>query len=288
MAYHRDPRESPAAGLRRGAVDRAAAAVEHLADSEKPAEAVHEARKRSKEARAALRLLHGALGADSERAARARFRDAARSVSALRAAEVGVEALEELRHRQRLLRREREAAQRVLRERRDAADAEVTPAMRKQVAAAFAAAAEALPSVPLATAPSVAASLARIYRRGKQRMDAAVASDDATGYHAWRKSTKDLWYAVRLFEPAWPGPLGILAGEVHELSQVLGEEHDLTVLRAPLKDAAAPRPPARASGERSRKPPRSASSTTGKAGTARRAERRRTPPQRRPPPAAAS
>ncbi len=68
-------------------------------------------------------------------------------------------------------------------------------------------------------------------------MEAALDSDAAADYHAWRKSTKDLWYAVRLFEPAWPGPLGTLAEEVHELSDVLGDEHDLTVLRQALADA---------------------------------------------------
>ncbi|HXT19610.1 MAG TPA: CHAD domain-containing protein [Thermoanaerobaculia bacterium] len=237
MAFQLRPRESLAAGLRRVAAEQGAAAAEHLVDAKKPPEAVHEARKRSKEARAALRLLRGALGPALERAARARFRDAAQSVSTIRDAEVTVEALAELRKHQRLLRTEREAAERVLRAHRDAADAKVTAAVRKQVAEAFEAAVAGLPAVRLATPDTVAASLARIYRRGKRRMEEAAASDDAVDYHAWRKSAKDLWYAVRLFEPAWPGPLGTLAAELHELSQTLGEEHDLTVLRSGLSDA---------------------------------------------------
>ena len=237
MAYQLEPRESLAAGLRRVAVEQAAAAGEHLSDAAKPEEAVHEARKRSKEARAALRLLRGALGPELERAARARFSDAAGRVSAIRDAEAAVETIEKLRHHQRLLRTEREAAERALRERRDAADASVDSTMRKQVAAAFEEAANALPNVRVATPESVAESLARIYRRGKRRMEAAFASDAAPDFHAWRKSTKDLWYAVRLFEPAWPDPLGILAGEIHELSQLLGGEHDLTVLRDALANA---------------------------------------------------
>jgi CHAD domain-containing protein len=237
MAYQLQQRESLGSGLRRVAAEQAAAAVEHLADAERPEEAVHEARKRSKEARTALRLLRGALGPELESAARVRFRDAARIVSSIRDAEVAVEALEKLRHHQRLLRAEREAAERVLRDKRDAADAAVTAAMRQLVAAAFETAGVTLPKVRLATPESVADSLARIYRSGDRRMEAALDSDAAADYHAWRKATKDLWYAVRLFEPAWPGPLGILAGEVHELSDVLGEEHDLTVLREALADA---------------------------------------------------
>ncbi|HEV8242277.1 MAG TPA: CHAD domain-containing protein [Thermoanaerobaculia bacterium] len=237
MTYQLHQRESLATGLRRVAVEQAAAAGEHLADVAAPAEAVHEARKRSKEARAALRLLRGAWGPELERSARAKFRDAAGTVSAIRDAEVTVEALEKLRRYQRLLRSEREAAERVLSERRDAADAAVTAAMRELLATSFAGAAQALPAVQLATPESVTESLARVYRRGKRRMKAAYANGEAADFHAWRKSTKDLWYAVRLFEPAWPGPLGTLAAAIHELSQLLGDEHDLTVLRDALAAA---------------------------------------------------
>ena len=236
MAYQLHQRESLAAGLRRAAMEQAAAAQEHLQDAGAPAEAVHEARKRSKEARAALRQLRGALGPELERAARATFRDAARRVSSIRDAEVAVETLEKLRRHQRLLRHEREPAERALRSRREAADAAVDAAMREHVAAAFAAAAKAMPEVRVAPPDAVAASLARLYRRGKRRMETAFASGEATDFHAWRKSTKDLWYAVRLFEPAWSGLLGSLAGELHELSQVLGDEHDLSVLRDALAD----------------------------------------------------
>src|ERR1051325_6118849 len=237
MAYQLEPRESLAAGLRRVAVEQATAAGEHLTDAAKPEEAVHEARKRSKEARTALRLLRAAWGPELERAARARFRDAAGQVGPIRDAEAAVEALEELRRPQRLLKSEREAAERALRSRRDASDRAVDAAMRKQVAAAFDAAGKALPAARVATPESVAGSLARIYRRGKRRMETAFASDAAPDFHAWRKSTKDLWYAVRLFEPAWPGPLGTLATEIHELSQILGDEHDLTVLHEALANA---------------------------------------------------
>ena len=60
---------------------------------------------------------------------------------------------------------------------------------------------------------------------------------DEEAFHLWRHETKDLWYAVRLLAGAWPGPLGALAAELRELSSVLGEEHDLTVLAASLEEA---------------------------------------------------
>jgi CHAD domain-containing protein len=243
MAYQLERDESLAAGLRRVAIEQAAAAAEHLADAKQPAGAVHEARKRSKEARTALRLLRGALGAQLEQAARAGFRGAARRVSTARDAEAAIESLDALRRHQRLPRADRERAERVLGAQRAAAERKLTARLRRDLARSFAAAGDGVPPLVHATPDAVAASLARLYRRGRQRMAAAADSGDDADFHAWRKSTKDLWYAVRLFAPAWPGPLGAHAEELHALSRLLGDEHDLTVLRAALI-AAAEDPPA--------------------------------------------
>src|SRR6185503_5687342 len=92
------------------------------------------------------------------------------------------------------------------------------------------------------TPDSVVDSLARLYRRGRRRMDVASQSGEDVDFHAWRKSTKDLWYAVRLFEPAWPAPLGALAEELHTLSQLLGDDHDLVILRDGLAAAGGDEP----------------------------------------------
>ena len=239
MAYRLERDESLAVGLRRVAVEQAAAAAEHLEEG-KGAEAesaVHEARKRSKEARTALRLLRGALGPELEQAARAGFRDAAQRVSSARDAEAALESLEALRRHHRLLRSERERAERVLQEARRKAERKLTPRLRSELATAFGDAGKAVPSLAHATPDSVAESLARLYRRGRRRMEAAATSGDDTDFHAWRKSTKDLWYATRLFAPAWPGPLDSLAEELHAVSQLLGDDHDLTILRAALVTA---------------------------------------------------
>lgn len=48
--------------------------------------------------------------------------------------------------------------------------------------------------------------------------------------HEWRKQVKNLWYTVRLMEPVWPGPLGCLGEELEDLSERLGDHHDLAVL----------------------------------------------------------
>lgn len=232
MTYRLEPDETLADGLRRVVIEQAAAAAERLAEEAEPALAVHEARKRGKEARAALRLLRGSLGDEAERALRAHFRDAARRIAAARDAEASLLTFEKLRHHQRLLRKERLPVEEALRAARDAAAAEVTAAVRAEVAATFAEAGARIPVVPYAGALTVAQALERSYRRGRRAMRASAETGHDDDYHRWRQETKDLWYAVRLFEGAWPGPLGALAGELHALSQVLGEDHDLAVLRA--------------------------------------------------------
>jgi len=41
---------------------------------------------------------------------------------------------------------------------------------------------------------------------------------------------KDLWYHLLLLQESWKPVLSALADEAHELSDRLGDEHDLTVL----------------------------------------------------------
>jgi CHAD domain-containing protein len=57
--------------------------------------------------------------------------------------------------------------------------------------------------------------------------------------HEWRKRAKDLWYQLRLVRRAWPPLLGEMADQAHELADLLGDHHDLAVLRADLDGRAA-------------------------------------------------
>ena len=171
-----------------------------------------------------------------------------------------METLETLRRHQRLLRSERDGGGAALASRGATPPRPTSaPRVRHEVAAAFAAAAAALPAVRHAT-PGVGRRVAGAHLpprpppHGDRRGRPATAED----FHAWRKATKDLWYAVRLFEPAWPGPLDALAAELHALSQLLGDEHDLTVLRGALGDAGGDPPLLTPRLERAIAPPREA------------------------------
>jgi CHAD domain-containing protein len=56
--------------------------------------------------------------------------------------------------------------------------------------------------------------------------------------HEWRKRVKDLWYHLRLLKCVSPGIVGGQADEADKLSDLLGDDHDLAVLRETLRTGA--------------------------------------------------
>jgi CHAD domain-containing protein len=49
--------------------------------------------------------------------------------------------------------------------------------------------------------------------------------------HEWRKRVKDLWYHLSLLEDVAPNTVAAHANDAHLLSDLLGDDHDLAVLR---------------------------------------------------------
>ncbi len=79
----------------------------------------------------------------------------------------------------------------------------------------------------------LAGGLRRVYRQGRRRMARAVAAGDSPErYHDWRKRVKYLWHHLEILTPVDPETLEPLAAEVHHLSDLLGEAHDLAELWA--------------------------------------------------------
>jgi CHAD domain-containing protein len=72
--------------------------------------------------------------------------------------------------------------------------------------------------------------LKRIYRNGHRALAAASAEPSVANLHEWRKQAKYLWHQLQVLEPACPDALSKLANEFRELTQLLGDDHDLAVL----------------------------------------------------------
>jgi len=76
--------------------------------------------------------------------------------------------------------------------------------------------------------------LRRAYRQGRECQAEAYGSRDDMAFHEWRKRAKDLRYHVTLLEPIWPEVLKKVEGELHELTDRLGDDHDYAELRRML------------------------------------------------------
>ena len=71
---------------------------------------------------------------------------------------------------------------------------------------------------------------------GRPRGDEAGAGTPLRrNLHEWRKRAKDLWYQLRILRDAWPRLLGVTVDQAHELTELLGDHHDLAVLAEDLR-----------------------------------------------------
>ena len=236
--------EPLAQGVRRVARGRIDDALDHLqgvGGGEDQAEAVHAARKSLKRARAVLRLARDELGDDVYRRENAAYRDAGRRLAAARDADVMIDTLEAVTgaaggegHRngdaglRARLEGERERARAAL---------EADESERREAVAALEDARARIDDWHLDddVAP-LAAGLRRIYRRGRRRMRAAREEPTDERLHEWRKRAKDLWHGYELLDRAQPRAMRARARDAHRLAELLGEDHDLAVLRERVVD----------------------------------------------------
>jgi CHAD domain-containing protein len=235
--YRLQRKETPVQGMRRIAEGRADHALEQLREhsDKNTAASVHEARKDLKKLRSVLRLVRDELGDDVYRRENVRYRDAGQLLSGARDAEVKLETLSGLSERfPERLSEERltplVAALEAERQRLAQIDDQgVLDRAVAEIEAGMAAVAD----WPLETNDwsLIEPGLERAYRRGRKRFVEVrdEASDEAV--HEWRKRLKDLWYQLRIVRNAWPEVLDEVADQAHDLSDLLGDHHDLAVLR---------------------------------------------------------
>jgi CHAD domain-containing protein len=236
--YRLKRNEPPTAGMRRIAAGRADDALDQLRGKGEHdfAGAVHEARKDLKKLRSVLRLVRADLGDEVYRRENDRFRDAGRLLSRARDAQVKLETLASLRERhggqladERLAPYEDALVEERDREANPDDDGGTVPRTVAEIEAGRAAVAD----WPLEADDwwLVGPGLERAYRRGRARFADVRAEASAENVHEWRKRVKDLWYHLRIVCKSWREVLDETADQAHELSDLLGDHHDLAVLR---------------------------------------------------------
>lgn len=236
MQYRLARDEPIGRGLRRIAGEQLAAAVADLESCRPdPQEAVHDARKRLKKVRAVLRLARGEVDQAFYALENARFRDIGRALAPFRDAHARHAGFRELvsRHRDLLAHDAFRDVETILRANRRARAAEFPASEERRAALAelrdTAGSPEGWPLEATAF-EALRPGLERIYRQGARRMRRAFEDPAPERLHDWRKSVKYLWYQMRILQAAWPDMLRTTTDALHDLSDALGEVHDLTEL----------------------------------------------------------
>lgn len=241
LLYH----EPPGPGLRRIAGEQIRAAIVRLEESQSdPQEAVHDVRKRLKKVRAILRLARGEIGGALYAGENARYRDLGRLLAPLRDSHTRLEAVRSLQeHHRTLLADDFQGVETLLRADRSRRVAGFADGgIRRQALSALREAEDGPATWPLGgrSFDTLRPGLFRVYRQGRTRMKAALASPSPDRYHDWRKRAKYLGYQLRILEPACPAVLGRTRKTLHDMTALLGEAHDLSELEVAVRGFEAP------------------------------------------------
>jgi CHAD domain-containing protein len=234
-----EPLPEAIARVARGRIDDAIDELGGGTDSS-PEDAVHNARKDLKKLRALLRLTRSELGKAVYQRENASFRDAAAALSGVRDADVMLATLEKLELE--------EAVSGPLRQSLEAHRLRTGGGGREQAAA------EAVEMLSEARARIVdwpleddsfsviEPGLRRMYRSGRREWRAMRKEPTVEGLHEWRKRTKEFWYDHELLRTLWEPVMKAVGNEAHDLSDLLGDDHDLAVLLEWAREHADPAP----------------------------------------------
>lgn len=231
MAYRFKLGEPFDEGTRRIAIEQIERAQALLQETGDHAVAVHETRKSLKRLRALLRLVRPAIGESVFKDENARLRDIGLSLSGARDRHVLLETLNKLATSNGLGRR---SLVDDLRHAIASANGEGTPLTMQQGHARLSEAKKRIAHLSIEGSgfDVVGAGLERSYRRARLALAEAYARPSDEVFHEWRKGAQAHWRQMTLLARAWPEYIGARALEARNLSQLLGDDHDLALLVA--------------------------------------------------------
>jgi hypothetical protein len=77
---------------------------------------------------------------------------------------------------------------------------------------------------------AIAKGLRRCYRSSRESFRHAFASERDEDLHEWRKGVQHHWRQMQLLAPCWPSELSARVETARSLSQILGDDHDISLL----------------------------------------------------------
>lgn len=237
MAYKFRADESVRTAIGRCAREQLDRAVFELSAgvSTDPVRAIHGARKAIKKQRSLLRLARSAMPREQRERENAVLRQAARGLAGVRDSDVMIDSISELS--------ERFAGQlpagtyqtiraHLAAQRGHDGHRRVDRFAVEQLAAAHSRVDEW--ELRKGGWKALESGLVRSYRRGRQAFAHARREGEMEALHAWRKRVKDLWYHERLLAPTCGPTVRGHGKDLDRLSDLLGADHDLALLRQEL------------------------------------------------------
>ncbi len=239
MGRQFQPDQSTSDEVRRVASDELSQAIEFLSSKELDLDtAVHEARKRIKRLRALLRLVRGELGSKFDDV-NAELRSIAGRLASAREAAATLEAIDRLKA---------EKGDRLPEDAFAAARATFsgrTPS-RSSLGDLLETSVEHLNEVATTIEDAeldgngfglLKAGFRRTYRSARRRLHRAERSHTAEAFHELRKAVKAHQHHLHFLEEAWPELLSRRREALSDLSELLGQHHDLSLLVPELREA---------------------------------------------------
>ncbi len=203
-------------------------------------EVVHQVRKRCKKLRGLLRLVRHGLGKQYT-VENESIRDAARSLSSLRDAKSMIASYDDLMDHfdAQVNRQSLQSIRQALTSDMHAVDDADANRRIAEFRHTMAQLRGRIDHWTLARAgdESLFAGLAKTYKRSRHDLRLAIDTPDAERFHELRKRIKYHWYHLRLLRNVWPTLMKTQAHVAKDLGDLLGDDHDLAVLRAKIVDA---------------------------------------------------
>lgn len=241
MTYRFEPDETVRDGFVRCAAEQLDAAITELSEriGDDPVDAVHTARKAVKKERALLRLVRDSMPAKRRRCENRTLRDAARGLSAARDAEAMLDTMDGLaeRYAGQLPESTFDAVREQIARARDEERGElVGSALGDRAVGELGAVRLGVSEWELKRGgwSALEGGLRRSYKDGRRAYKRARSHRGAEEWHEWRKRVKDLWYHQRLLATVAGPVVKGQAKDAHRLADLLGDTHDLDVLRDAL------------------------------------------------------
>jgi CHAD domain-containing protein len=232
MGFHLEKDEPVGLGFQRILTEQATRLSEDLASAEEdPGKAIHEIRKRCKRIRAVARLLRphakGLYRRENDT-----FRDIARGFSPFRDADVRLKTFDELVNDAAGV--ERFAPLRALMRGGHDRGEELLERQLSFTRNELRAAQKRFERVNLPNDGGfeiIESGLDYSYKAGRRAMSRAYEEPQESTFHEWRKRVKDLGYQMQILRDLWPAILKRTRRELDKLGDLLGQEHDLTVVK---------------------------------------------------------